>query len=89
MQSENVYQSLGVVRSTNIYYSKYIQDSHNVWFSTDLIGCHDCIFCSDQTNLSYAIHNVVYTQAEYEVRKADLLRDKSSYPLYYQNLRGI
>jgi hypothetical protein len=86
--SENVYQSLGVIQSTNIYYSRFVQNSRDIWFSTDLVGCSECIGCNDIENTSYAIDNVVYPKDIYLQKKAEILKDKSTYHSKYRSLRG-
>ena len=84
--SENVFQSNCIVRSSFIFYSRYILDSSHIWFSTNLIGCHDCIFCDNLTNASYCIENKQYTKENFEIVKAKMLKDQKNFMKYFLSL---
>lgn len=45
--SENIYFSSLIKKSSNIFYSRYINNSNNIWFSSNLIWCRECIFCDN------------------------------------------
>lgn len=87
-QSSNVYQSSWIMNSYNIFYSKYITWSHNIWFSTNMIGCQECIWCDGLQNQKYHIWNVAYEKEEYEKKKIEILRDKSSYLKSYSHIKS-
>jgi len=84
--SENIYNSVGIVKSSNIFYSRYITNSSNVWFSVNLMWCHDCLGCIGLENKSYCIRNKQYTREEYLEQKKKFLQQKSGFEKVIANL---
>ncbi len=56
-QSENIYESMGIINSSNIFFSKWIFNSSFVYTSYNLINCHYCIRCHDLENKKYYVDN--------------------------------
>lgn len=84
--SENIYSSRGVLESYKIFYSSYIQNSNNIYFSSNLIGCSECLFCNRLENKKYYIENIKYTESEYFQKKAEILKDKQNFSLWYSQI---
>ncbi len=87
--SENVYFWKLISQSHNIFYSNYIHNSSNIWFSDNLLWCHDCLFCSDLENARYCIKNEQYTQEEFVMKKAQLLKQKDRFEEWYSELDNV
>ncbi|MDP2090625.1 MAG: hypothetical protein Q8K30_03415 [Candidatus Gracilibacteria bacterium] len=86
--SEIVYFSKGINKSFKIFYSSFIKNSSDIWFSTNLTGCSNCLFCDNLENVSYYVNNKKYEKEEYFKTKEIILRDKSKFLEYYNNLNN-
>jgi hypothetical protein len=84
--SENIYMARGILNSSSIFYSSYINNSYNIRFSRNMTGCQECINCNNLTNQSYCIDNIPYPKEEYLAKKAELLRDTSTFESRYTSL---
>jgi hypothetical protein len=51
-----------------------------------MIGCHHCLDCSELTNKSYCINNQQLSKEEYQQKKAELLKQKSTFPYIKQKV---
>ena len=78
-QCENIYQCVGIIRSSNTFYSKYIVDGYELRWCTNMIGCRECIDCDGLENVSYYIANVAYEKGEYYKLKEKLIQQKDRY----------
>ena len=83
---ENIYFWSWIINSSNIFYSCYVIDSYNLYFCSNLIWCKNCIFCNDLENKSYCINNIEYSKDEFNLKKRELLNDKSKFTSYYEEL---
>jgi hypothetical protein len=79
--SENVYNSVCVVKSVNIFYSRWILNSNNIYYSSNLIWCNECILCDNLINQSYSFKNIQYSKEEFLQIKKDFLLKIHSFQL--------
>ena len=86
---QNIYQSLGSIKSMNIFYSKYIINSSNIWCSYNMVNCEECLFCHDLEHKRYHISNQEYSQEDYMKQKVILLHDKDKLASLYDQMIGI
>lgn len=76
--SENIYNSSGVISSYNILYSRFITNCNNMRFCANCIGSSECIHCTDLANRSYCIDNIQYDKDTYEEKKRESCPKKVS-----------
>lgn len=89
IHSENIYRSIGVIKSYNIFYSKYIKDSANLWFCTNCIGCEECLLCDGLQNKKYHIRNQELSQEVYSHEKEKILAQKDKFLSAYAQLNRM
>jgi len=84
--SENIYQSIGILNSNKIFYSNFISNSFDIRFSDNLINCQNCIFCNNLENKNYCIQNKEYPKEEYFIKKDEILKNKNIFLQSYKNI---